>query len=421
MTHHLQASDAAETESPGRPAMSALSLLRGPSGELVLAICGVIAATQMVWGVLVPILPAFASSMGIDPMRIGLIVAGFGLGRIVANIPAGFLSRKVNRTVLFTGGALGVVVFSALCGVVSSFEWLLALRVLTGVAGGITITCGQTLLADAMPGSSLARAMSLLQGLQLAGGAIGPAVGAFAAALFGIRAPFFVSGFVALAFVCWILFRRRLRASMSSVSTASVAPPAALERRGLSFVAACFVGFAVFFARFGIQQTLLPLIAFEEVGFSVTALGLIFTGMAVLNIVCVIFLGGLADRVGRKRVIVWTLLATGLVTAAFALPMEPWLFILLAVLFGLATSIGGPVPAAYVAEVVPGRRRGPAIGVYRTFGDLAGIVGPIVIGFAIGWLGFLAAILVSAAVSLVVAVVFAILAHESRGANRSEA
>lgn len=415
MAHDTQipGSAAMPDQPPRRGGLSAFALLRGPQGEIVLVICGLIAATQMVWGVLVPILPAFASSLGIDTFRIGLIVAGFGVGRIVANIPAGLLSKRVSRVALFTSGASGVVLFSALSGLVSTFEWLLVLRVLTGVAGGITITCGQTLLADAMPVGSLARAMSLLQGLQLAGGAIGPAVGALAAAFFGMRAPFYVSGLICAAFVVWILGRGRLRRSLARVAPIEGAPITEVARRSTSFLAACAAGFAVFFSRFGVQQTLLPLIAFQGLGLSATWLGMIFSGMAVLNVVCVLLLGGLSDRWGRRRVIVLSLLGTAAATAAFALPSTTWLFILIALVFGVSTSIGGPVPAAYVAEIVGRSRRGPAIGVYRTFGDLAGIVGPIAIGFVLSWSGFTAAILMSAGVCLAAGILFAFLAQET--------
>jgi len=396
---------------PERSGMRAL--LRGPSGEQVLVITGVTAATQMVWGVLVPILPAFATSMGIDPGRIGLLIAGFGIGRVLANIPAGFLGRRINRSRLFLGGALGVVLFSALCGLVEDFEWLLALRVLTGIAGGVTMTSGQSLLVDVVDPRSRARAMSLLQGLQLAGGSLGPALGGFVATYYGLRAPFFVSGAVCLAFVCWVLIRRSLRTSLSSVHYRAQAVEDSQPRATRSFTAACVVGFAVFFSRFGIQQTLLPLIAYQAIGLSVSELGLVFSGVALLNIVCVVFLGGLSDRVGRKRVIVTSVLAVAASASAFALPLNTLGFVAVVAAFGLATSIGGPVPAAYVADVVRGQRRGPAIGVYRTCGDLAGILGPILIGFAISCHGFLAAIILSVAVNLVAALIFAAAARET--------
>jgi DHA1 family multidrug resistance protein-like MFS transporter len=403
-----------KTRDAPAPEQSGLrALLRGPSGEQVLVITGVTAATQMVWGVLVPVLPAFATSMGIDPGRIGLLIAGFGIGRVLANIPAGFLGRRIDRSRLFLGGALGVVLFSALCGLVDDFGWLLALRVLTGIAGGVTMTSGQSLLVDVVDPRSRARAMSFLQGLQLAGGSVGPALGGFVATYYGLRAPFFVSGAVCLAFVCWVLIRRSLRASLSSVHHRAPAVEDSQPRATRSFMAACVVGFAVFFSRFGIQQTLLPLIAYQAIGLSVSELGLVFSGVALLNIVCVLFLGGLSDRVGRKRVIATSMLAVAAAASAFALPLNTLGFVAVVAAFGLATSIGGPVPAAYVADVVRGQRRGPAIGVYRTCGDLAGILGPILIGFAISWHGFLAAILVSVAVNLVAALIFAVAARET--------
>lgn len=386
------------------------------------SIAAVIAATQMAWGVLTPVLPAFADSLGLDPAGIGILVAAFGLGRIVANIPAGYLGVRVNRHHLLIGGALGVVAFTTAGGMVSTFEGLLVLRLLTGVAGGIAMTSGQTLVVDAVGPGSTTRAMATLQGLQLAGGAIGPALGGLAAARLGIRAPFFVAGVVCLVFVAWILTSRSIRIALIEAGRPSRRAervgtgPGRPARRGLA--ATYVVGFAVFYSRFGIQQTLLPLVALQAAGLSVGELGVLFSAMAAVNIACLLLVGTLTDRIGTRPMIVWPLAAVAVVTSLFALPDSPLPFIILCLMFGVVTGVGGPVPAAYLAEITAGFERGPAVGIYRTFGDLAGIVGPVVIGILVATVGVDGAALTSAAIPLAGAVGFAALTRGDQGDPR---
>jgi len=387
-------------------------LLRGPAGEQILAITSVIAAVQMVWGLLAPILPAFAHSLGVGSGEIGLLVAGFGAGRVAVNIPVGILGRRVNRYWLFLGGAAVVVVASAASGFATTFWELLVLRIVGGMAGGVAITTGQSLLADSTTDGTRARAMSVLQGFQLAGGSIGPALGAFVASTWGLNAPFFVSGVCCFGLVLWLLLRGSLRRGLSEVHRSGTTARVESQPLGRSFVIVCMVGFATFYSRFGIQQTLVPLIAYQVVGLTVAQLGFALSGIAILNIACALFLAGLSDRVGRKRVIVTSLGGVAAATLAYLFHTGVVGFLLVLACYGVFSSIGGGTPAAYVADIARGSRRGPAIGIYRTCGDVAGIVGPIIVGYAVEF-DFAVAVVVSVAVNAIAAAAFALLAHET--------
>lgn len=388
-------------------------LFSGESGERLLVISGIVVTTQMSWGVVVPVLPAFAGSLGIGHVQIGLIVAAFGVGRVLANIPAGYLGRRLNRTRLLIISSLGVVLFSALCGFAGDFGSLVLLRALMGAAGGVAITIGQSLLADAADPLARGRTMSFLQAMNLTGSSLGPAVGG-AASLLGLRAPFFVSGLFCLVMVLWLLVRPRVRRSLEAIRPdPRVVDGRVQARLGRSFVASCAVGFAVFFARFGVQQTLIPLAAYEIAGLTVAQLSLVLSGMAVLNFVCALMLGGISDRIGRKPVIVVSLFGVAASTLLLGVAADPWWFIGVCALFGLTTSIGGPVPAAYVADLVTGAQRSSAIGVYRTFGDVAGILGPVGVSGLLGSVGVLGAAALAAGVSAAAAGWFGCAAAEA--------
>jgi len=387
----------------------------GDNRNLVI-ICGLIAASQMSWGVVVPVLPLYARGFGASGADLGLIVSLFGVGRLIINIPAGRLAERYDQRHLLLGAVSAVVACSVVTGFAGSLTQLFVLRFATGLAGGAAITVGQAFIAHSTTVANRGRAMGTLQAFQLAGGAIGPSFGGVMASLFGLRASFVSSGLVALAFVVWGALR--LQPVGGSVPDVSDEGGAETAKRGWllhdpSFVAICVVGFAVFFARFGGQQFLVPILAYDEVGLTAGQLGLALGAVTTANIVLVSFAGRAADRIGRKRVIVPAMVLAGLATLGYIWADDVVTLLVVLCFVGLCNTFSGPTPAAYLADVAPPGRQGAAVGVFRTFGDLAGLIGPVLLGWLVEHSGTDAAIVVLAAVSVTAGTWFAFRARET--------
>ena len=401
---------------------------------VLLVVCLTVATTQTAWSIVVPVLPAYTAEFGASATELGLVVAMFAVGRLLVNMPAGILSNHIDPRKLLVGAVLGVVACQAATAFAPSLSVLLGLRLATGLAGGMAITCGMTLIADLTHTSNRGRAMSLLQGAQLIGGTVGPPLGGLVAVLWGSRAPFLVCGAMALA-VLVAGWRSLFGSGRSGVPTSGDAPgtrpvdgpepsdaDAAPVRgrtqigrllRDRSFLAVCAVGFSVFFHRFGGTQSLIPVIAYTVVGLSVGELGLLLGIVTACNLVMVSMAGSVSDRIGRKKVIVPGLAAVALVLPLYAVADHPAWFVAVTLATGIAAGFSGPTPAAYVADVAPAAGRGPAVGIYRTFGDLAGIVGPVLLGWLVDNAGYQVAVLVLAGVIMGAVLTFATMARET--------
>ncbi|TKA00842.1 MFS transporter [Actinacidiphila oryziradicis] len=383
--------------------------------ESLYLICGLVALTQASWGLVVPVLPVYAHQFGATAAQLGVLVSSFSVARVLVNIPAGMLADRVNRrtVVLIAVAAVGVVL--AATAAAQNLPTLIGMRLLLGLAGGVAITVGQSLLADLTDRSSRGQAMATLQTFQLAGSSLGPALGGITAGVFGPRASYLLAGLVALLMAGW-------------ASTRLPAAPVREEHEGgtrrsggmitlfadRSYVAACLIGFTVFFIRFGGQQTLLALIAYTWIHLSTSTFGITLGVLAVVNMGMVRIVGRLSDR-SRKLPIVCSLLATGIGYVGFSFAHWPAVFFIAFAVVGLANGLSGSVPAAYCADVLPARLRGSGIGIYRTFGDLGGLVGPVALGVLIDHGGLSVAGIVTAAVSIISAIVFALLAQETVG------
>ena len=413
----------------------------GRVNRVLVIVCLAVAATQTAWSIVVPVLPLYADEFGANATQLGLLIALFGVGRLVVNIPAGMLSERLDPRRLLLVAVVSVVALQAATAFAPSLGVLLALRFASGLAGGMAITTGMTLVVHLTQSSDRGRAMSLLQGFQLIGGAFGPGLGGLVASVWGYRAPFLACGLLA-ALVVVFGSRTLLRQPLREVTGAppSGADPAGADPAGSpgggpaadrgspagrsalrrllgdrSFLAICAVGFSVFLNRFAGTQSLVPIIAYTVVGLTVGQFGALLSAVTVTNLVVVSLAGRLSDRIGRKRVIVPGLLVVSLSLPVYAVTSDPVLFAAVTLVAGLAMGFSGPTPAAYMADVAPADGRGTAVGIYRTAGDLAAVVGPIGLGLLVDHAGHQAAVLTLAAVMLAVVVTFASTARETVG------
>jgi MFS family permease len=385
--------------------------------ETLYLICGLVAFTQASWGLVVPVLPVYAHQFGATAAQLGVLVSSFSIARIAVNIPAGLLADRVDRRVIVLVAVAAAGVVLAATAAAQNLATLIVMRMLLGLAGGVAITVGQSLLADLTDVSSRGRAMATLQAFQLTGGSLGPAIGGITAGVFGPRASYVLAGSVALVVAGWAAFRlppAPEREPHEGTRRSAIAG-LLLDR---SYVASCLIGFTVFFIRFGGQQTLLALIAYNWIRLSTSAFGITLGVLAVVNISMVGIVGRISDR-SRKIPIVCSLMATGVGYIGFSFAHWPAVFFISFAVVGLANGLSGSVPAAYCADVVPARLRGSGIGVYRTFGDLGGLVGPVALGVVIDHSGLSTASIATAAVSITAATVFALLARETVGRRAS--
>jgi EmrB/QacA subfamily drug resistance transporter len=82
-------------------------------------------------------LPSLQANMHADPSELEWVVAAFVLAFALGLLPFGRLGDVVGRTRMFLIGVALFTLASAFCGLAPSIEWLIAARVLQGLAGAI--------------------------------------------------------------------------------------------------------------------------------------------------------------------------------------------------------------------------------------------------------------------------------------------
>jgi DHA1 family multidrug resistance protein-like MFS transporter len=253
------------------------------------------------------------------------------------------------------------------------------------------------------------------------------------AAAFGLAAPLFVSA--GLAFAAAVLYLRFVRTPSRAAARPELTAGEVLVERDIAvrrkgragiadllrtpgFVTVIMTNLAYLWVVAAVLDTLVPLFAKEVLAMSTTGIGVVFALVLATEFIVLYPAGVLADRRGRKFVLVPALAALAISCASFGWATTPVVLGLLMALSGFAFGFAGVPPAAMLADVVPEERSGTGVGVFRFCGDLGFTLGPLVAGLTTTAFGFETAFAV-AVVPTLVAMVLALRTEETLSSARA--
>lgn len=346
---------------------------------------------MMGMGMVAPVLPLFAHRFGVSYTAVGAVISAFALARLAFDLPGGALSDRFGERKMAALGTALVAAGSFLCGLSQSYNQLLLYRALEGAGSALFVTAAMHYIIKIVPAARMGRAMSFYQGSILLGVSFGPSFGGFIASKTDLRIPFFLYGCLVLVGFFLALF------VMKDIKGETKTSPLPWKERlkgtavlfkDYTFCFALILTMSVFFVRSGVRMTIIPLYGEQVAGLNEFQVGLLMTIISAANLAAIFFAGRAVDSRGRRGVARPALLLLSLFAAGFALTASFSSMAVVGILFGIAIPFIAVVPAAIIADVVPKKISGTAMGVYRTAGDLGLVLGPLVAGFSASTLGF---------------------------------
>jgi MFS family permease len=148
-----------------------------------------------------------------------------------------------------------------------------------------------------------------------------------------------------------------------------------------------------------------------EVG--MTEVGILFALFSISGFIGSTLGGALSDRMGRKGMLIFSLISSSLSSVAMGLVNSLGVFFILALVVGIFTDIGGPANQAIVADLLPERKRAQGYGMIRVAFNVSAAVGPAIGGF-IAARSYLALFIADAIISLITAIIVSVALPETK-------
>lgn len=148
-----------------------------------------------------------------------------------------------------------------------------------------------------------------------------------------------------------------------------------------------------------------------------TEVGVIFGLFSIASVVGSMFGGALTDRLGRKGMFIFGLVASALTSLLMGLVNDIEFFFASALFVGLFANAGGPAQQAMVADLLPEEKRAQGFGILRVVANLAVTIGPA-IGGLLAARSYMLLFICDAVASLITAGIVILAIRETRPAPR---
>lgn len=345
-----------------------------------------VSATLIYWTsthTLRPLLPLHLESLGVSDASIGIILAAHSLGSLLLALPSGRLVDRLGPKVA-VGLGFSLMALSGVGYIVAGGGLQFAL--LLTAAGVIELVVWislQALSPTADDGPHAARTLSAFSFAWGLGLAAGPILGATLLASFGFSALGVVYASGSLIGAAIILLAgnaaRRGRAGQDEEPQQPAGP---LRGRLVAIVAvpgvqatllASFVGLFTH----AIKLSYYPIVL-SRLGFSVATVGFLLSAMSIASLIARIPVPWLTVRLGRRRLLLWSMLLpiVGLAAVPFVSSLVGHL--LLAAVAGAGFGINPPVTVELMARSAPLQDRGLAMSTRLVANRAAGLLQPLV-------------------------------------------
>jgi predicted MFS family arabinose efflux permease len=333
------------------------------------------------FGLIIPILPFYAEHFGASAFGFGALVGVFSLAQFVSTVLLGGLSDRLGRRPVLLAsilvGALGYTLFA----LAPSYAWLFVARAIAGFAGG-NLSVAHAYIADVTSPAERSRGMGLVGAAFGLGFIVGPAMGAIAADIGGLRAVGYLATGLCLAnfasafIVLRESLRREHRARRRLVDTTYLV-------RGLTdpVFRPVFLVYGLMPFAFSGYIVSLPLFMERAFGWGARELGVLFTMIGIVAAsVQGYFFGKIQRHTGDPPLIAWGAVGMAIGIAGIPLATLTWHVFPLVAILAFGNSIARPALTGRVSTLAGAAEQGAMLGAAQALMAVGRFTGPVVFG-----------------------------------------
>lgn len=360
----------------------------------------------------VPLVGTVEFGIGSEVVIFSFIMA-FGVVKAFTNMASGILADRFTRKKVLIAGWIVSLPVPFILGWGPSWAWIVAANILLGISQGLTWSMTVNMKIDLVGPRRRGLAMGLNEAAGYGAVGLTALATGYLASYFGLRPePFYIGIFYTLAglLISLLMVRdtrghARLEAAQMRKTTASHSPAgeslpapktarvfAETSWRNKTLFSVSQAGL-VNNLNDGMSWGVFPLL-FASAGIGIEGIGWIKAIYPVVWGLGQVVTGPLADRIGRKPLIVWGMIIQAAGHAVIGLgktwPMATGLTG--SVLLGIGTAMVYPALLAAVGDAAHPSWRATSVGVYRFWRDIGYAVGALMAGVVASLLGLVWAV-----------------------------
>ncbi|MEN8656317.1 MFS transporter [Streptomyces sp. 21So2-11] len=336
-----------------------------PGRVLAIAVCSafLVGLDSMIT---VPLIPEIAADTNTAARAGGLFVSAYALLFALVAPLCGAMSDRLGRRRILCIGLVIFALANLLTGVGSDFAFILVTRAVAGVGSAMIMPSVYAMIAENFPFEQRGKIMGIVVAGLLSSTVLGVPLGSYLAYLMDWHAAFFAVAIVAALVYLMVLVRLPAVAPKDPQERAPGNPVATylgMIRRAVTTPALlCVLGSTLLWsaALYGMFSNIGVFFA-ERFGFNEAQTGFAIMGSGAGSMAGALLGGRIADRLGKRRVLVVAALVTAAGVSAVPLIGEHLTAVLIVfILWGTAVGVGQPALNALVSELRP-EMRGTAL------------------------------------------------------------
>ncbi len=341
------------------------------------------------FGIVIPILPIYATELGASSLMVGLIMAVYALMNFIFSPFWGSLSDKHGRRPVIAGTVLITAMAFLLLANAHTIAVLLVARAMAGV-GSANIATSQAYITDVTERENRAKALGMIGAAFALGFIFGPPIGGFIKQHYGMDAVGYAAMCLSLVnFALVLAFLPESHHGRDNTHKVQMKPVTqAIQALGNPRYRDLFLTSFIYITAFSMMTITAALLWEQRYGLDEAHIGYMF---AFIGFSSAIVQGGmvgmLARKFGEQKLMVYGCILMGL--GLLGIPLVPvghflpWELIPLAL---LACANGWMMPSisSLLSSLASGKEQGQVLGMNQSFGSLARIAGPLLGGALYG-------------------------------------
>ena len=385
-------------------ALGLVSLFNDASGEIIY-----------------PLLPLFLTdTLGASKTFVGLVE---GIAESVSSLlklPAGWYSDRLTKRkgVVILGYSIASIIRPCLA-LATAASQVLALRFIDRLGKGLRSAPRDAMIADAAPIESRGMAFGFHRAMDHTGAIVGALVAAWLVSIYqsDYRKIFWVAAIPGLITLVILIFVVREEPRSAEWKVTNTKLSFDLSVFSLEFKQVMGV---VFLFTLSNSSDAFLLLRASQSGISNAMIPLLWAALHVSKALSSIIGGGLADRFGKRRLILSGMILYALIYVCFALTTSSVLVWILFLIYGIYFGLCEGAEKALIADLVDPNLRGTAYGLYNFVIGVGALPASLLLGWLWQEFGASTALLVSAGISLAAAGMFLIIILRNHNRDREK-